>query len=218
MSDTPLTLGIDTSAAHCAAALVLGDTILAARHEDMAKGQAERLMTLIQDVLADAEKTVQDLAAIGVGTGPGNFTGIRISVSAARGLALSLGIPAVGVSLLDAYAYDTNIPRIVTIDARRGRFYMQSFDEPTFPKPELISTEEIALRHVPDTVAVTGPAAAMVAQLKGLQILPSAASPAPNIARIAAARYRSETLRPAPLYLRAADAAPSSDTPPKILK
>ena len=86
-SDAPLVLGFDTSAAHCAAALLSGGTCLAARHEEMAKGQAERLMPLIAELLEEAGAATGDLAAIGVGIGPGNFTGIRISVSAARGLA-----------------------------------------------------------------------------------------------------------------------------------
>jgi tRNA threonylcarbamoyladenosine biosynthesis protein TsaB len=217
VSETPLILGFDTSAAHCAAALVLGDAVIAARHEEMSKGQAERLMVLIQDVLADADKTVQDLTAIGVGTGPGNFTGIRISVAAARGLALSLKIPAVGVSLLDVYAHDIDQPRLVAIDARRDRFYVQTFDDSSFAKPELIAFEDLTARDVPEDIAVTGPAAAMVAQAMGLRRLPAPSSPAPNIAQIARTRYLTETLRPAPVYMRAADAAPSSDKPPKIL-
>ena len=89
----PLILGFDTSAAHCAAALLCGEQCLAARHEDMTRGQAERLMPLLEDLLAEAGASWRDLARIGVGIGPGNFTGVRIAVSAARGLALSLKIP-----------------------------------------------------------------------------------------------------------------------------
>ena len=94
----PVVLGFDTSAAHCAAALLRGDAILAHRHEEMGKGQAERLFPLLEDLLSEAGLTWRDLHVIGVGIGPGNFTGIRIAVAAARGLALSLGIPAIGIS------------------------------------------------------------------------------------------------------------------------
>src|SRR6056297_2365432 len=76
-------LAFDTSAAHCAAAIVSGDTILARRDEEMARGQAERLMPLLAELLAEAGLAWSDLAALGVGTGPGNFTGIRIAVAAA---------------------------------------------------------------------------------------------------------------------------------------
>ena len=75
---TPL-LAIDTSAAHCAAALLLEDRV-AVRVEPMAKGQAERLMPLLEELLAAEGFGWRDLAAIGVGTGPGNFTGLRIGV------------------------------------------------------------------------------------------------------------------------------------------
>ncbi|ETX15186.1 peptidase M22 [Roseivivax halodurans JCM 10272] len=102
MASDPIVLGFDTSAAHCAAALLCGDLVLSVRGEGMARGQAERLIPLIEDILAEAGLTWRDLARVGVGIGPGNFTGIRISVAAARGLAMSLGIPAIGISTHDA--------------------------------------------------------------------------------------------------------------------
>ena len=64
----------------------------------MKRGQAEQLMPLCQEVLEEANLIWQDISLIGVGIGPGNFTGIRIAVSAARGVALGLGIPAIGVT------------------------------------------------------------------------------------------------------------------------
>ena len=81
-------LGFDTSAAHCAAALLRGTQVIDSRLEEMSKGQAERLMPMIEEMLAAQGLAWADLAAIGVGIGPGNFTGVRIAVSAARGLAL----------------------------------------------------------------------------------------------------------------------------------
>ena len=95
-----LSLGFDTSAAHCAAALVSGTRILAARHEEMTKGQAERLFPLLAELLAEAGVDWRDLSVVGVGTGPGNFTGVRIAVAAARGLALSLRILGAGLDEL----------------------------------------------------------------------------------------------------------------------
>ena len=86
-----LSLGFDTSAAHCAAALVSGTRILAARHEEMTKGQAERLFPLLAELLAEAGVDWRDLSVVGVGTGPGNFTGIRIAVAAARGMDRATG-------------------------------------------------------------------------------------------------------------------------------
>ncbi|TGN47811.1 tRNA (adenosine(37)-N6)-threonylcarbamoyltransferase complex dimerization subunit type 1 TsaB, partial [Paracoccus liaowanqingii] len=99
-----IVLGFDTSAAHCAAALLQGGALVAARHEDMAKGQAERLMPMLEELLVEAGLGWRDLDVIGVGTGPGNFTGIRVGVAAARGLAVALRIPAIGVGAPEALA------------------------------------------------------------------------------------------------------------------
>lgn len=86
----PLLLAFDTSAAHCAAVLVRGGRILAARVEAMDRGQAERLLPLLEDLLSEAGFGWPDLDGLAVVTGPGNFTGLRIAVAAARGLALGL--------------------------------------------------------------------------------------------------------------------------------
>jgi tRNA threonylcarbamoyladenosine biosynthesis protein TsaB len=124
-------LAFDTSAAHCAAALVLPAPLntcrVINRLEPMEKGQAERLIPLLEEVLAEGGLEWADLKAIAVGTGPGNFTGVRISVAAARGLALGLGIPAVGVTRLEALAYGLPRPLRVIEDARRGDVYVQDF-------------------------------------------------------------------------------------------
>ncbi|MCK8482986.1 tRNA (adenosine(37)-N6)-threonylcarbamoyltransferase complex dimerization subunit type 1 TsaB [Aliiroseovarius sp. S2029] len=204
MPHDPLILAFDTSAAHCAAALLSGETIVASRYEDMARGQAERLMPLLEDLLAEAAFSWTDLDAIGVGIGPGNFTGIRISVAAARGLALSLDVPAIGVSSLDAQAFDAQRPVWSLIDARRDHVYAQYLrDGAPDDAPMLLSSREVA-------------------KLKGARIGPNAmADPAPTIARIAAKRLAAAgptpIPRPAPLYIRAADAAPPRDPAPVIL-
>lgn len=90
-------LGFDTSGPWCAAAVLDGGA-LHLRAEEMGRGQAERLVPLLEELLAEAGLRWADLDALGVGVGPGNFTGIRIGVSTARGLALGLGIPAHGVT------------------------------------------------------------------------------------------------------------------------
>ena len=211
-SDT-LILGFDTSAAHCAAALVSGDQVLAHLCEDMARGQAERLTPLLEDVLAQGGARWADLAGLGVGIGPGNFTGIRISVAAARGLALGLGVPAIGVNQFDARAFGLPRPIHVVEDARRGMIYAQRFG-PSPEAPVLLDSSEI---DIDAGVSVTGSAAAAVAGLTGAPILPPAMPLAVAIAQIAARRLGTVQPRPAPLYLRAADAAPASDQPPRLL-
>ncbi|KEJ89770.1 tRNA (adenosine(37)-N6)-threonylcarbamoyltransferase complex dimerization subunit type 1 TsaB [Sulfitobacter donghicola] len=197
----PLILSLDTSAAHCAAAVLLGDKVLATREEPMAKGQAERLLVLAQELLTEAGKTFDQLDAIGVGIGPGNFTGIRIAVSAARGLAMGLGIPAVGVSAFQALQYGTSAPCICAVDGRRDMVFLQGFEGAPFQEPALHARTDIP----PD------------ARVIGAFGQPPAYPVAVAIGHIAAEQYGTVSQPPAPLYLRPADAAPARDAPPQIL-
>lgn len=185
-----LILGFDTSAAHCAAALISDDGVLASCHEIMGRGQAERLFPLLQELLVTAKADWSMITRLGVGLGPGNFTGIRISVAAARGLALSLKVPAVGVSTFDAIWVDTPKAR-AAVAAPRDQVYVCNRGD----TPVLCPLQE------------AGP---------NLVFPPDPQPLAINIAR-AAARAVDLSGAPAPLYVRAADAAPSKDLPPVIL-
>ena len=193
MPSDPVTLAFDTSAAHCAAVLLRGEAVLAERVEEMGRGQAERLMPLLDEVLAEAGLDWSALDRIGVGVGPGNFTGIRIAVSAARGLALALGVPAVGVSSLAVQQG----PVLATVPAPRDQVYAQLPDgaPELMPRTEaeaLAATHGLALAEIPE--------------------------PAALVLAIAQLAQRAEPgLPPAPLYVRAADAAPPRDPAPVIL-
>ena len=196
-----LSLGFDTSAAHCAAALLQGDRVLAQCHEDMARGQAERLFPLLEEMLTSAGVDWRDLSVIGCGTGPGNFTGIRISVAAARGLALSLGIPAVGVSVTEAMACGLPRPCRVMVPARPAGVIWQDFGA------DLTGGSASQPRQDLPEDLPPGPAAAQ-------PVMPLAE----GIARIALARRLEPGLpRPTPIYLRPADAAPARDRGPVML-
>ena len=199
-------LAFDTSAAHCAAALLLPGGRVLTRLEPMEKGQAERLMPLLEELLREAGLGWSDLTRLAVGTGPGNFTGVRIAVAAARGLALGLGIPAIGITRLEALAFGLPRPITVVEDARRGEVYVQGFGTET---SEALLMDGSDLAHVVETAHVTGSAA-------GPSALPPAMPLAEAMARLAAARDLPQP-RPAPFYLRGADAAPPSDPPPVIL-
>jgi tRNA threonylcarbamoyl adenosine modification protein YeaZ len=193
----PIILAFDTSAAHCAAALIQGKTLLARQSEDMGRGQAERLVPLLNDLVRGAGVDWSDLTALAVGIGPGNFTGIRISVATARGLALALDIPAIGVSTFDAITKTATLPHLPAVPAPQDRVYIAPADD----TPRLV---EIAAAHAMG--------------------LPLALPPAPAdlvvaMARVARQRLlRNEGLHlPAPLYIKAADAAPARDAPPVML-
>ncbi len=190
MASDDLTLGFDTSAAHCAAALLSGEDVLTARSEDMQRGQAERLMPMMEDMLASQGMGWSDVTRIGVGVGPGNFSGIRISVSAARGLALSLGVPAIGVTTFQAIALTAPQGRIPAVPAPQDQLYVA----PSGTEPHLVSITDIGTTALP----------------------PDGAQLATNIALIAH-RAAPPFSRPAPLYIRPADAAPPREAPPLIL-
>ena len=197
-------LGFDSAGNWCCAALLRDRQVLARRHEDMGRGQGERLMPLLEEVLAEAGLAWGDLAALGVGVGPGNFTGIRISVAAARGLALGLGIPAIGISRFEALALDgPALP--VLVPALRGQAWIARPGGPGEP-PELV-----------DPAKISGPVIAETGAFPGLASQPPALPLAVAIARLASERRHQPQPRPAPLYLREADAAPHSERPPALL-
>ena len=211
-----LILAFDTAAAHCAAAVLSGDQVLAEVLEPMQKGQAERLFPLLEELLATAGAGWRDLSALGVGIGPGNFTGVRISVAAARGLAVSLGVPAVGVSTLEGMAHGIDRVTLATLDAKRDQIYLQLFDGSGAP-PVLCD-----LDHLPPLPARADPVcvgfrAVDIAARVGGHVAEPPFPLAVAIARIARARRHHHALpRPTPLYLRSADAAPAA-VPPLVL-
>lgn len=217
---------------------MIGDKIFASRHEDMGRGQAERLFPMLEEVLTEEGAVWSDLDAIGVGTGPGNFTGIRIAVSAARGLALSLGIPAIGVTGFEALRgtrYHGDPARmIVSLPAsRRGAdIVIQHFED----GDALGAPAELAIFGQddpdPDFIGFSGPAHILgyraVAVNDALRLDEGSCTDlefGPRypvsyaIAEVAALKLLSgqDNPRPTPLYIRPADAAPASDPPPVIL-
>ncbi len=195
MASEPLILGFDTSAAHCAAALLSGERVIDVRVEKMGRGQVERLMPMLQEMLQEAGVQWADLARIGVGIGPGNFTGIRIAVSAARGLALALDIPAVGVSTFEAISWHHSAAHLPIVPGPRDQVYLQTSGEP----PRIAPREEAEKTGLP---------------LVGVR---SGEDLAEGIARIAAARADKGVSPPAPLYVKSADAAPSRLVAPVML-
>ncbi len=200
MPPEPLILAFDTSAAHCAVALLSGAKTLASRIDDMARGQAEHLMPMLAEVLVAAGYGFHDLSAIGVGVGPGNFTGIRISVAAARGLALGLQIPAIGISGFEAMSLGVARPVHAVINAPRDMVYVQRMGQPV-----------AAPRHIPaqELAAINDPIISLSDVQPSDFII--------NIARLAARPNDRRRARPAPLYIRAPDAAPSRLRPAALL-
>jgi tRNA threonylcarbamoyl adenosine modification protein YeaZ len=209
-------LGFSTSGPYCGAALWSQGDVIAAQHEEIAKGQAERLMPMIGEVMDEAQITFKDLDAIGVGIGPGNFTGIRISVAAVRGLAMGLGIPAVGVSLLEALAWGHEKPVLASIKAGRDHYYLQRFAEGARRGPELVAAGAVAEWAHPGLTCI-GDDECLIAEQIGAKYGPAPFYPASAVARIASERWQNTPEAPRPLYIRPVDAAPARDAAPVIL-
>ena len=122
-------LAIDTAAPRLQLAILSGSGV-AILSEEMAQGQAERIVPAIGDLLERAGLTYSDLRRIAVTSGPGSFTGLRIGLSAARGLGLALGVPVLGIPSLLAISLSGDGPMSVLLDARRDEAYFQRFSGP----------------------------------------------------------------------------------------
>ncbi len=132
-------LAFDTAARACSAALLDGDRVLAERLCEMDRGQAEVLLGLVQDVLAAADMCFAKLDRLATTLGPGSFTGLRVGLATARGIALAAKLPVVGVTSFEAVANGVASSErkgrrvLVALDTKRRDFYAQLFDEALHP-------------------------------------------------------------------------------------
>lgn len=130
-----LILAIDTAGTGCSACLWRDGTVLAAAGGSMERGQAEALMPMLEAVMTEAKARESDIGwksldRIAVTVGPGSFTGVRIGLSAARGLGLAAGCPVIGITTTEAYAETVTAAEgtiVSIIDARREEIYLQAF-------------------------------------------------------------------------------------------
>lgn len=206
-------LTIDTSGPECAAGIydAAKGLVVASKSETLGKGHAERLMPMIDEVLRDAGLSLKDMTRIGVTVGPGSFTGIRVGVAAARGFALSLGIPAIGVTTLQVVAeqvleIDPPAPVVAAIDAGRAEIFAQAF----LPGGVML-TEPSIFGH--DAIRAMIDRFGAIATGSGVDVLEGRTHgpdlyPLDRIGRIAA--RSPDDARPSPVYLRGAGAKPQS--------
>lgn len=220
-------LALDTSMGACSAAVLRagdGARRLHALHVEMPRGHAEALMPMVEEVLADAEIEAGDLDLIAATVGPGSFTGVRIAIAAARGLALATNAKVFGTDSLTVMARAARLagaepdgPFAIAVDARRGMLYLGVYDADAnkLEGPLLVAPDE-AVALLPATLGLAVGTGAHVlaegASARGRPIettLPTLQPSAAALAEIAlASSETSGILRP--LYLRPPDAKPQA--------
>jgi tRNA threonylcarbamoyl adenosine modification protein YeaZ len=213
-----IVLAFDTALAACSVALYDAgrDELLAVRHQPVVRGHAELLPGMIQSVMAERDLAMAALDRIAVTRGPGTFTGVRIALATARGLAFALRRPAVGITTLEALAAAVashdDTPVASVIDARRGEVYLQMFaaDGGALDEARLV-TVDTAVHEIPDRAVVVGTGAGVLAAA-GCRALAACAPSLPDAAAFVrrAVRLDPQAAPPEPLYLRAPDAKPQA--------
>ncbi|TIW12143.1 MAG: tRNA (adenosine(37)-N6)-threonylcarbamoyltransferase complex dimerization subunit type 1 TsaB [Mesorhizobium sp.] len=209
-------LAIDCAASLCAACVYDADAgkELGRELRDLGKGHAEHLMAVIETALQAASVGYPDLDAVAVSIGPGSFTGLRVGVSTARGLALALKIPAIGVTTLEALAAEgadafPGRAVLAALDAGREEIHAALYDRALAETygPSVATLSEAVTMAVNADAVLVGTAAPHITQAaeRPFDTGPIAATAdIATYARLAAAKGPGE--KPKPLYLRGADA------------
>lgn len=216
----------DTCQSACSVALGKADgTVLAAKWEAMGRGHAERLVPMIEEVLAEAGAARSAISRILVCTGPGTFAGQRVGIATARALALALGVPAIGLTIMELMAAEwaANAAEgdpenlFVIFDARRNEAYVQSFrreNGKAQPQNEvaMINLDDLAAHLPTGPFALAGTGQHFVAEGTPTELtLPNARAGLYMAAQITEGANRLAR----PLYLRAPDADLPSYIPPQ---
>jgi tRNA threonylcarbamoyladenosine biosynthesis protein TsaB len=204
-----LILAVDTTTEHGSLALLRGDELLEEAVIHAPTTFSHLLYAGIEELLARHAVKLADVDCFASASGPGTFTGVRVSLACVKGFAEALGRPAVGVSNLEALArFGTARLRGAVLDARRGDLYGAVYDdEGRRVTEEVVASPEVWLRSLPAGVeefVTTG------FVLEGRQVLVAPHAMAAQVARIAAGRFaRGEACDPAALdanYVRRSDA------------
>lgn len=220
-------LALDSATTACSVAAWADGSILAVERAELARGQAEALLPMVDRVCRAAGLACGDFDRLAVTVGPGHFTGLRVGLAAARGLALAAGKPLVGVTTLAAVAAavtDAELAArvlVVALDSKRAEPYFQAFDSArrplSAPCAQAIAAYATGLLARPPAggFVVAGDAGeTLVAALaaRGAAVIRSAAPPRPDAAAVAglAADVAPPATFPAPLYIH-----PVETTTPK---
>jgi len=211
-------LALETATAACSVAL-WDDGRVVSRFVAASRGHAELLAPMIAEVLAEAGIAAADLDRLAVTVGPGAFTGLRVGLAAARGLALATGRPLLGLTSFEVIAHGLPAEEragralLVAVDSRRAELFLQRYDAAltAVGEPAVLTPEDCAGWLPTGPLVIAGDGAPLLrAALAGRADTAFAAGAglpeAAVLARLAAALAPGAGLPPRPLYLRAPDA------------
>jgi tRNA threonylcarbamoyladenosine biosynthesis protein TsaB len=211
-------LAIDTASEACSVGVVSGDAPPVVRSEIIGRGHAEILMRLIDEAMAASGLTAENLDRIAVTVGPGSFTGLRIGIAAARGLALVADKPAIGIGTLAVHAEAArNVvgakPVMAVIDAGRGELYgaLYAADGSERAPPQAASAQVFA-SLLPKDAVIAGSGADLLVAALPMDVRADIAhrDRSPDVAALCrlALAASPQSSPPRPLYLRPPDAKP----------
>ncbi|MGB3542511.1 tRNA (adenosine(37)-N6)-threonylcarbamoyltransferase complex dimerization subunit type 1 TsaB [Rubrivirga sp.] len=162
-----LTLGIDTATDVCAVAVLDDDRLLARSSLFVSRSHGTRLAMLIREQFAHARKRPSDLEAVAVSSGPGSYTGLRIGMSTAKGLAVSTGCSFVAVPTLAALAHGCHGLVAVVLPSRRGEVYAAVYQDGLEVKPAAALEVDAVEEWLPsDLDAIGGPGAGRLGHVR----------------------------------------------------
>lgn len=201
-----LILAVDTALNACSVAILRSGEVLRSRVEPMAKGQAERLAPMTREVLVEAGIAPSTLDRIAVTRGPGAFTGLRIGLAFARGLAVALDRPCVGISTLEVLAHAASAQRTLAAIEVAGSLFVGAWEgRACVLEPSRLSAEE-ALGKLKGEWTLTGPGAQTLAEFRPDWPMVSQDLPDPVVLAQLAQHLDPALCPPTPLYLRGHEA------------
>lgn len=207
-----ITLAIDTAGSACSVAIGRGSTVIAAHRREMRHGHAETLMPMVDAAMGEAGLSPSELDAVAVSLGPGGFTGIRVGLAAAHGIALASGARLIGITSFAAVAAAARPTDtlLVALDSRRADLYVQLFDrtEKAFGEPLALLPDRLAEWVPSGPLSIAGDAAAAAAAaLAGRSDIAVLSDTAPDACGVLAAALAqdNDSSRARPLYLRPPD-------------
>ncbi|MCA3695988.1 tRNA (adenosine(37)-N6)-threonylcarbamoyltransferase complex dimerization subunit type 1 TsaB [Aquidulcibacter sp.] len=201
-----LILAVDTALNACSVAILRSGEVLLSRVEPMAKGQAERLAPMTREVLAEAGVEPAALDRIAVTRGPGAFTGLRIGLAFARGLAVALDRPCVGISTLEVLAHGASALRTVAAIEVAGSLFVGAWEGRACRLEPCRQSAEDVLARLDGDWTLTGPGAQTLARLRPDWPVVVQDLPDPIVLAQLAQHLDPHLNPPAPLYLRGHEA------------